>query len=107
LEGVYLLLVAEEWKKNGLAAIPEDQIQKIEGDYLLQEELKQILSQTPPRNNAINDILENMVAGKYNPKGPSWKRGRKTTSQHLQELDAIIINEGKVKALALNPTLYQ
>lgn len=37
LEGFDLLSVEEEWKKNGLALILEDQIQKIEGAYLLQE----------------------------------------------------------------------
>lgn len=70
LDGADLILVAEEWKKNGLVAIPEDQIQKIEGIYLLKEELKQNTSPTPPGNNIFNGILGNMVAVKYNPKGP-------------------------------------
>jgi len=37
---VDLNTIAKEWEKGGLATIPEEKIQKIEGSYLLQEALK-------------------------------------------------------------------
>lgn len=106
LEGVYLASIAEEWKINEIEAIPEHQLQKIEGTYLLQEELKQILVHPLLDINTSKGIMENIPAGGYNPKAPSRKRGRKTTSQLLQELGAKLINEGKVKALVLTPSPY-
>jgi len=99
--------IVEEWKTNGLAEIPEGQLQKIEGDYILQEELRNSIDHPSSQSNATKGILTNIIVGRYNPKGPSCKRGRKTTSQLLQELGDTLINEGKVKALAPTPTLSQ
>jgi len=52
-------------------------------------------------------ILTNISVGGLNLKGPSQKIGPKTTNQLLQKLGAKLINEGKVKALALNPSPCQ
>lgn len=40
LQGVDLATIAEEWKQKGINAISEQQLQKIEGSYLLHKELK-------------------------------------------------------------------
>ena len=107
LEGVDLISVVKEWKKNSIATILEDQIHTIEGEYLLQEELKQGSIQASLGKVERNGILPNLKPGNYYPKGPSRKRGRKTTSRLQQDLGVHLINEGKVKALTINSIISQ
>lgn len=107
LEGVDLISVVKEWKKNSIATILEDQIHTIEGEYLLQEELKQGSSQASLGKVEHNGILPNLKPGNYYPKGPSRKRGRKTTGRLQQDLGVHLINEGKVKALTITSIISQ
>lgn len=61
LEGVDLIFIAEKWQKYSLATIREEKIHRIEGAYLLQEELKQITLQKPLDDQENKGILADMT----------------------------------------------
>lgn len=107
LGGVNLNTILEVWEKNNLEAIAEEYIQKIEGAYLIQEELKYTTTKRLQGDHNTNGIISNTPIDQDNPKGLGRKRGRKKTSQLLQELGSKLINEEKVRSLTLTPNIFQ
>lgn len=73
MEGVDLATIAEEWKQNGINSISEHQLQKIEGDYLLQEELKLKALHLAQESITSKGILENIPLRGINLKGSREK----------------------------------
>ena len=80
LQGVDLATTAEEWNQKRINAIWEQQLQKIEGAYLLQEELK-LKAHYPVQESTVSKgILANIRVEGLNLKGSTKKWGRKTTT---------------------------
>lgn len=102
LMGMDLQKIAKDWNK-GIEGIPEDHIQRIEEAYILQQSLQQQREHQTKGKNLAGGIKANLKANHQITKGPAQKRGQKTNSQHLQELDIRLINEGKVRVLSLSP----
>jgi len=72
LQGIDLAKITEEWKKEeGINAISKQQLQKIEGAYLLQEELKLKTHNPTQESTASKRILANVPVEGLNLKGSS------------------------------------
>jgi len=84
LQGVYLETIEEEWKLKGINAILKQRLQKIEGDYLLQEELKLKAHHIVQESTISKGILANVLVEGLNLKGSGRKRGRKTSTTGCQ-----------------------
>ena len=78
--GVDLQKIAKQWNKNGIEAIPQEQIKKNEEAYLLQEGMHQTPEQRTMGKSAVRSILANLTARQYFPEGKNRKRCRKSTN---------------------------
>jgi hypothetical protein len=98
-EGIDLLNIHEQWKRQGMDNVPMEQLDCIQYLFLLREEAKSRGLKRTHREIGHLGIKVGEVQPQLSPKQTRWKKGRKSNSVALQELRALLINSGKIKKL--------
>jgi len=101
-EGIVLLNILEQWKKQGFDNIPTDQLDHIQYLLLWREEAK--TRGTKRMHAEIGNLGIKIGDGQpqHSPKQTRRKKGRKSNNATLDELGALMINSSKIKNIFPN-----
>jgi hypothetical protein len=96
-EGIDLLNILEQWKRQGVDNVPAEQLDRIQYLFLLREEEKfRGLKRTHEEIGHLG-IKEGEGQPHLSPKQTRRNKGKKSNSVALQELGALLINSCKIK----------
>jgi hypothetical protein len=98
-EGIDLLNILEQWKRQGVDNVPVEQLDRIQYLFLLREEAKSRGLKRTHREIGHLGIKTSKGQLLLIPKQARRKKGRISNSVALQELGALLINSGKIKKL--------
>jgi hypothetical protein len=101
-EGIDLLNILEQWKKQGVDNVPVEQLDRIQYLFLLREEEKS--RGIKCMHGEIGHLGMKVGEGQsqQSPKQTRQNKDRKSNIVALQELGALLINSGKIKKLFPN-----
>jgi hypothetical protein len=102
-EGIDLLNILEQWKRQGVDNVPAEKLDRIQYIFLLREKEKSRGIKRMHGEIAHLGIKTGDGQPQQSPKQARWKKGRKSNSVSLQELGALLINLGKIKISSPTP----
>jgi hypothetical protein len=101
-EGIDLLNILEQWKRQGVDNVPVEELDCIQYLFLLREEVKSIGIKCMHGEIGHLGFKTGDGQPQHSPKQTRRKKGIKSNSVALQELGAMLINLGKIKNIFQN-----